>query len=417
MIFTLLRIAFRNLFSHKRRTILTLLIISCGASGIILLGGFFNGMVTGLREKFIHSQTGHMEVNAQGYFRKGVSAPFDYLMSRPDEVKKELASVPGVSSVIPRLKFSGIASSEKTGIPVIVLGVDPEGERQMGSYVHSHGASSSVRITDGQDLDDQDPQGVLLGKGLLKAIGLHVGDSLTLITTKANGALDGAEYHVRGTFETISKDFDDRVMKVPVTAARALIGESDAVHSYLVLLNSTALTQGVANELVRRFQEKRMNLEVIPWEQQADYYRSVKALFDKIYGTLLVIVGLVVILSIANTVNMAILERVREFGTMMAIGNSRLVVFGVIVLETSVMAMIGAACGLLLGGLLAVLISRFGIALPQPQGSGYFLVNIVLSPKILMQSFITAVVAAALSSLTPAYRACHFRIIEALGYV
>jgi len=414
----LVKISLRNVFRNKRRTILTLFILILGSNGLILVGGFFDNIMEGLREQFIHSQTGHLQVNVTGYYKKGTARPFQYMLKNTAQVQQEIEAVPHVLYTVPRLKFGGMASSEETGFAVFVLGVDPVRERQMGNLQYRDAKYPSIHIAEGEDLDPADPYGAILGKGLMEALDLKVGDSLTLLVTREGGALDGADYQVRGNFETIFKDFDDRVMKVNLNNAQELLGVPNQVHSLLVVLDETKNTSGVYQQLVARFKGKGLDLETIPWEEQGTFYRQSKALMDKIYATIQVIISVIFFFSIANTINMAIFERIREFGTMMALGNSRATIATTIFLEALSLGLLGASLGLLTGIGLAKLVSFIGIEMPPPpMGSYGYYAMISLSPRLLLETFFITLIATLLSSVVPAYRVCHFKIVQALGYV
>src|SRR4051812_7728545 len=101
----LLQISTRNVLRNKRRSVLTLSILILGTTGLLLVGGFFNFMIDGLREQYIHSQTGHLQVNLQGYSDKGTSAPFKYLMKNASQVQREIESNPHVLYTVPSLKL------------------------------------------------------------------------------------------------------------------------------------------------------------------------------------------------------------------------------------------------------------------------------------------------------------------------
>ena len=410
-------IAWRNIFRNKRRSLLTLSILIMGSTGLILIGGFFDDMIEGFGEVFIHSQTGHIQVNAAGYQKKGVSSPFKYLMTDLARLQTLIESQPGVRYTVPRLKFQGMASSDETSIAVVALGVDPAREHLMGSFQTSRENLPSINIMEGKDLDPSDPYGALLGKGLMEALNLKVGDSMNFITTREAGALDGAVYHVRGVFQTFIKDFDERAMKVNLAGAQKLLAVPDQVHSLLVILDDTRKTKPVNTALEKRFSDKGLPLETFTWEEQGEYYRQSKALLRQIYVTIQLIITVIFFFSIANTINMALFERVREFGTMMALGNSRAVIFSMIFLEAALLGLVGSSLGLLAGSGLARIVSIFGIPMRPPQAASDYFCKIALSAPLLIETFFISFVSALLSSILPGWRASRFRIVQALGYV
>jgi len=413
----LLMIAWRNIFRNKRRALLTLSILVLGCSGLVVVGGFFQNMIEGFGEVFIHSQTGHIQINAKGYHLHGTRAPLDFLIENDKPIREILSENPRVSYAVPRLKLQGMASTGETGIAVLALGVDPLLEKRMGQFQTSHRNVASTNIVEGSDLDASDPYGVVVGRGLLQSLGLKVGDSLNFLTARKAGALDGAELRVRGVFETFIKDFDDRSMKMNLKTAQDILGLPNQIHSLLVILEDTADTETAKAELEGALKGSGVAAELFTWVEQGQYYRQSKDLLRQIYMTIQLIMCTIFFFSVANTTNMILSERMREFGTMMAMGNGRGVIFGMIFLETSILGLLGSGLGLLFATGVGYLLSAVGIPMQPPQASGVYICTISLSPEIYLQTFAISMGSTLLSSLIPGYRAAHFKIIHALGYV
>lgn len=414
----LFKISWRNIFRNKRRSLLTFAVLVIGSSGLILIGGFFDNILTGLREQFIHGQSGHIQVARRDYFAKGVTSPLDYLMRDVRALQTEVESLPHVQFTVPRLVFNAMASSDRTNVAVAVLGTDAERERRMGDYDAQNMDVPTVHILTGENLSADDPYGAILGKGLASALGLKVGDPVSVVTTRQAGAIDSASYRVRGIFETIMKDVDDRLMKVNLGTSQRLLGLSDEVHTLLVLLDETERTEGFRQLLAARLGISTRGLELRTWEEAGDYYRQSKAMLDRIFVVIQLIVCVVFLFSIANTLNMALHERIREFGTMMAIGNGRPTIFGIILLEAFFMGLLGAVLGLLIGAGAAHAVSAMGIEMPPPpMGSNPYRAMISLSEPLLARTFLTALGATVVSAVPAACRFCRFRVVEALGYV
>jgi len=393
-------------------------VLTIGSAGMILVGGFFANILEGLREQLIHSQTGHLQVSAKDFFRKGVTSPYDYLMRNSEEVKLALESEDHVLFTVPRLMVSAMASSDKTSVAVTVLGTDADKERRMGSAKAKNSEISSMHIDEGTDLSSSDKFGAIMGKGLLSALGLKVGDSVTVVTTHEGGAIDSAQYTIRGTFVTIMKEVDDHVMKVNLASAQSLMGVQGAVHSLIAVLDKTESAPAVQARLTELFGPKGWALEVMRWDELQPYYAQSKDMLEKIYTVIRMIICIVFFFSIANTVNMSLMERIREFGTMMAIGNQRGMIFFAILMEVLFLGALGAGAGLLVGSGLAEIVSALGIEMPPPpQGSNTYLAMINLSPSLLGATFLTALVCTVVSGMMPAWRAVRLRIVEALGYV
>ena len=405
-----LKLALRNVFRNRRRTIITLAAMSFGAAAIILFGGFVNAVYWGVRESTIRSQVGHIQIYRKGYSEKGTLAPYDYLIADYAALREQLSAIPHVKTVTARLGFSGLVSTGDTTTSFVGTGVDPEGETVL---------SSLAVIVDGRDLASRDPRGVILGVGLARAFGVKPGDELTLLTTTKAGSINALAVKVRGIWESGEKAYDDRFLKVGLPEVQRLIDvEGSEVQSVVLLLDATDNTAVVRARIDQLIRERGLDLEVKTWEDLALRYHQVRELFGRIFAVLTLIVSIMVIFGITNTMTMAIFERTREIGTVMALGTRRRGVIGMFVLEGLALGALGGLAGVVLGIVLAKVVSAIGIQLPPPPGSTRgFAVQIFVVPSVLAQAFRLSIITATLASLYPAWRAARLNVVEALRHV
>lgn len=411
------KIALRNILRNKRRTFITLSVIATGSIAIILSGGWFDNMFEGLRESTIYGRFGHLQVNKRGFYEKGVISPFDYMIEDYEGLRSPIESLPYVNLVMPRLEFSGLISSGDATVSCIGLGVDPEKEAEMASKISVSG-DSAVDLVSGQDLSSEEQRGVLLGKGLASAMDAKVGDYLVILTTTKDGSINGVEVRVRGIFESMAKEFDDRAIKLPISTVQRLLNTSGYVQSIVVVLDETKNTFSVKSNLENLFNQNGLDMEIKTWLDLAYFYKRVIILFGRIFGVITIIISSTVILGIANTMTMVIFERMREIGTIMAMGTTRIAVLRLFLLEGFVLGLVGGTIGVFLGALMAKIISMFGIPMPPPPGStrGFIaLINVV--PIILVKSFLIAVISSVISALYPAIKASRLMIADALRYI
>src|SRR5712691_10386077 len=199
-----LKLAVRNVFRNRRRTLITLAAMGFGAAAIIVFGGFVHAIYFGVRESTIRSQIGHIQLYRRGYSEKGNLAPYDYLIRDYGALRTELAKIEHVKTVTARLGFSGLVSTGDTTTSFVGTGVDPDGEVEV---------SSMVLIVDGKDLVARDPRGIVMGVGLARAFGVRPGDDLTLLSSTKGGAINALAVKVRGVWESTEKAYDDRFLK------------------------------------------------------------------------------------------------------------------------------------------------------------------------------------------------------------
>ena len=405
-----LKLAIRNVFRNRRRTLITLAAMGFGAAAIILFGGFVNAIYWGVRESTIRSQVGHIQLYRKGFSEKGNLAPFDYLIRDYAALRAELMKIEHVKTVTARLGFSGLVSTGDTTTSFVGAGVDPEGEADL---------SALAVIVEGQDLTSRAPRGISMGVGLARGFGVRPGDDLTLLTTTAGGAINALAVKVRGVWESGEKAYDDRFLKVALSEVQRVLDlEHGEVQSVVLLLDKTENTAAVRERLDRLIRERGLDLEMKTWEDLALRYHQVRELFGRIFAVLTLIVSIMVVFGITNTMTMAIFERTREIGTVMALGTRRRGVIAMFVLEGLALGVLGGIVGVGLGVGLAKIVSAIGIQLPPPPGSTRgFAVQILLVPSVLAQAFRLSLITATLASLYPAWRAARLDVVEALRHV
>ena len=404
------KLAIRNVFRNRRRTLITLAAMGFGAAAIIVFGGFVHAIYFGVRESTIRSQVGHIQLYRKGYSEKGNLAPFDYLIADYPALREALQRLPHVRTVTARLGFSGLVSTGDTTTAFVGAGVAPEGETDL---------SALAVVVDGKELASRDPRGVTLGVGLARAFGVKPGDDLALLTTTKAGAINALAVKVRGVWESGEKAYDDRFLRVGLPEAQRVLDlESGEVQSIVLLLDATDNTAAVRARIEQLIRERGLDLEIRTWDDLALRYHQVRELFGRIFAVLTLIVSVMVVFGITNTMTMAIFERTREIGTVMALGTRRRGVVAMFVLEGFVLGVLGALAGLALGVVLAKAISAIGIQLPPPPGSTRgFTVQIFVVPAVLAQAAQLSIIAATLASLYPAWRAARVNVVEALRHV
>lgn len=405
-----LKLAIRNVFRNRRRTFITLAAMGFGAAAIIVFGGFVNAIYWGVRESTIRSQVGHIQLYRRGFSEKGNLAPYDYLIQDYAALRADLETIEHVKTVTARLGFSGLISTGDTTTAFVGTGVNPEGEVQLSSF---------AIIVDGTDLATRDPRGVILGVGLARAFGVRPGDDLTLLTTTRAGSINALAVTVRGVWESGEKAYDDRFLKAALPEVQRLLDlEKGEVQSVVLLLDQTENTALVRRRLEGLIRDRGLDLEIKTWEDLALRYHQVRELFGRIFGVLTLIVSIMVVFGITNTMTMAIFERTREIGTVMALGTRRRGVVSMFVLEGIALGALGGILGVVLGVVLAQVVTAMGIQLPPPPGSTRgFAVQIFVVPAVLAQAFRLSIVTAALASLYPAWRAARLDVVEALRHV
>ena len=399
------KLALRNILRQKSRTAMTLAAIIFGVAGLILSGGFVADVLTQLGEATIHSQLGHVQVFRKGFYEQGSRSPEKFMIDDGEKIAEFAARMPEADTVLQRVSFTGLLNNGKADWAVMGEGVEPDKENHLGTF---------VRITAGRALKDSDSGGILIGDGVAKALALKPGDTVTLIMNTADGALNTTEFSVVGVFQSFSKDFDARAVRIPVAAARNLVAREGS-NSIVLLLHRTVDTARVKELLVPKLES--LGFDIRDWVQLSDFYSKTVELYRTQFGVLQWIVLVMVLLSVFNTVNMSVFERVGEFGTLMALGNSRGYVFRLVLAENLMLGMCGALVGVLVGILVALAISEVGIPMPPPPNSNVgYTASIRVVPDNVILAFLVGVGATVTAALMPARKVSRTPIVDALRY-
>jgi putative ABC transport system permease protein len=401
----LFSLALRNVFRQRTRSAATLAAIAIGVAGLILAGGFVQDIFIQLGEAIIHSQTGHVQITRTGYREGKGRAPEQYLIDRPELLKASLERTPGVALSMARLGFGGVVNNGRRDLGIVGEGIEPTAEADLGTF---------MRFVEGRALKDSDRDGIVVGQGVAKSLGLKLGDRVNLVITLAAGAVNTLDFEVVGVFQSFSKDFDARAVRIPLESAKLLMDTSSA-HLIVLTLKRTEDTAAIVAAL--RSQLAGKGLEVTGWSELSDFYGKTVELYDRQFGVLRLIILFMVLLSVVNSINMTLFERTREFGTMLAVGDRPATLFKLIMSESLFLGALGAILGMLFGCLAAIAISAIGIPMPPPPNANLgYTALIRISPDSVVTAGAIGFIATMLATLIPARRSSRLDIVDALRH-
>ena len=403
------RLAFRNVFRNRRRTLMTLAVAAGGVAALMVAGGFFASMFRGLRETTIRNGLGHLQVYDSRAFTHDEKQVLDNGLDRAEELVRALEGVPHVRGVAPRIEFYGMVSNGKKSSTFMATAVDPLAEERMGF---------TLRVTAGRRLatGETGEAEALIGAGLAKSLNVKPGDGLTLLAVTSDGALNGLDVQIAGVAETGVREMDERLLRITLKAAQRLL-QSERVTKLVVGLDRTEDTDATARSIARQFAGLRP-VAIRKWHELATFYNQVRLLFSGMFVFLGVIVFFMVVMSSANTLMMAMFERTREIGAMLAMGTPRSWVMGLFVAEGLITGVAGAALGIVCGNLVAVALNYADLNMPPPPGNTTgFAFEVLQEPGLMVASALLVIVTLAVASLIPAWRASRLNPIESLASV
>lgn len=404
------KLAFRNLTRHKRRSAVSISTVTFGIIALLLASGFIEWIFQDFRETTIHSQLGHLQIVKSGYFEAGKADPYRFLFS--DDLERNLLENPilqdsshPIKTIVPRLSFSGLASYGDATLSFIGEGVDPQEQVYFGN---------ALKISTGSNLSADYPDHLIMGEGLARNLGVKAGDRIVLLVNTATGGINAVEMTIGGLFSTVTKSYDDSALRLPISTARQLL-RTQGAHSWVVLLNDTGQTDTVLAAL--RHQLLPDQFEVVPWYELADFYNKTTVLFTKQVQAIKLIIALIILLGISNTMTMNVMERTGEIGTAMALGVKKSDILRQFLCEGALIGGIGGVLGVLIGWLLAAIISSIGIPMPPPPGMARgYIGEILLTSNMVLEALALAILTTLIASLYPAWKASRMQIVDALRH-
>lgn len=400
------KIAIRNAFRNQRRSLLSVFMIASAVASIVVFEGFTYNMVEGLRETTIETQTGHLQLALDSFWEKSNSQPKKNLITNYDSLLKEIKKDSRVKFVSGRLEFFGLLSKDDASISARAVTIDPGKEKSRNRY---------FRFKSGVALDEARPLQIAVGSGLAKKLGINAKDNVSFLTHTYDGVVNAMDFEVSGIFQTDISEFDDNTLLVPLATAQKLL-DTHFVEQIVVGLHSSWDTTAYKEALRPAVASLAPQVRIKTWFQLATLYKQV-SVFNKIQNTLVkLILFSLVLLSIANTVGMSIMERTGEIGTLRALGEHRKSVVVQFLSEGFFLGLCGALIGAACGILIAYLFNSLNIPVVFPGASSPIYIKIeILGSSVFKASFL-GIFITVLAALLPAYRASKMNIVQALRH-
>lgn len=413
----LLRLALRNVRRQARRSILT---AAAMVMGLALLM-FSRSLAEGAHEDWIGAGvrlgSGHVAIQNpefQAYNTLEHRVPAVEL-ARAWEALNDTAVSRHVVSTAPRLAVLGLANSPAAAIPATIIGVDPDLEREFSMLAD--------KLTEGRYLESGDRLHAYVGSRLAERLKLRIGSRLVLTAQDAEGEIAGQLVRVAGIFRTGIPAVDEGLVHIPLSTAQEWLGTEGALTTLAVILESSREVETVVTALRDRL-GNLPNVAVLGWRQAMPELDGAVRIDD--YGDFLFhgILLAIVALAIVNTVLMSVLNRVREFGVVRALGLTKLETGSIVFLEGLVLTVASGVLGMVIGISFTLLFFRNGLDFSFMFESEFTAAGVVINPVIVPQftpslivkSVAFVVLIGIMSSFYPALRAAKIDIAESMKF-
>jgi len=404
MTLTWLKFALHNSMRNRRRSLVTVAIAALGTAAILLAGGFALSTYQGLAEMAARS-TGHLVLGRPAQFEQEEDTPLQHGLDDAEALRQRLLADAAVRQVLPRVEFSGLISNGDKSTVMMASGIDPDSEFAVkGPFL----TVSAGAVLSNADSDAQ----VMLGQGLARSLKAQPGSGLTLLASTADGALNALDVQVKGVFSVGVPELDQRLVYTSVATAQRLLN-TQRVSTLGVYLAQMPQTDVIGARLA----QEHPTLRVKTWLDLATFYKAVKDLYNRIFGTLGLIIAVIVVFVVANAMAMAVIERTREIGTLRALGTLPAQLLQTLGLEGLLLGGAGALCGALIALAVTALLLVFPVEMPPPPGQtrGYPLL-IAFDAWMYLATMVGMMALTVAASVWVARKTVHLPVVQALAH-
>lgn len=401
----ILNIAWKNIWRNRFRSLIIMSAITLGIFAGLFLVAFSKGMGIQRISAALNTEIAHIQIHQPDFT---VREDIKMLVTPVEGLRKELKANESVVGASFRIILNSIASSAETGTNLKVYGVDPAEEKKV-SDLYS-------RITEGSYFDKAGRNPVVVSQRVADKLKLKLNSKLVLQIQDLHGNIAPAAFRITGIYRTNNSVYDDYHVFVRKSDLYSLTGlDSTSAHEVAILLKDYLLSKKVATTLQKSFPL----LEIKTWKERDMMLSYLNDAMDQYLYVIMVIILIALLFGIVNTMMMAVLERVKELGMLMAVGMSKARVFRMIVLETVLLSLTGAALGIVLGMVTIRYFGRVGIDLSL-WGKGLEMLGYDPVVYTMIDSFFVAIVVVLvvatgiISAIFPAVKALRIKPVEAL---
>ncbi|MDH4261852.1 MAG: FtsX-like permease family protein [Spirochaetia bacterium] len=341
-----LKFAFRNLLRNKKRTFTSALSVFAAAMLVGFGYGWVNGVISLYSEGFIKYQTGNVRVVTQGYESREKFMPVDEVITNADEIAAKIRKINGVSSVEERIRFGILMGKDDNTVSAVGMGLDVK--------------NNSFEFADKMIEGGIQEHGIYLGVRLAESLRLKVGEEILIASKTSQGGLNGIKVKVAGIFKMKMASFDKHFFFLNLADAKKLLKIQNGSTEIYAFTKNVEDSQKLGEQIksvageglsVKTYSEQMGGLDEI--------LKMMKSIFLFIEIAILALACFVII----NTMVMAIFERMREIGTLKALGFTERDLFVIFTGEGAMIGILGGIPGALIGFIGIYIWSKTGVNL------------------------------------------------------
>ncbi|MBI5371349.1 MAG: ABC transporter permease [Sphingobacteriales bacterium] len=395
----LLKIAWRNTWRNKKRSLIIIAAVTAGLATGIFLMAFYNGMVEERVKAAVSGEISHIQLHHPS-FRSDYDA--DFFLDNGREKLNRIRKLPDVKWATGRVVLRGMIASAYGSSGITINGIHPGEEDRITGL--------SAKIMEGRYFNGEKPNELIIGEKLLKKLKLSRGHKAVISFQDTAGNIESAAFRICAVYKTANTPYDESNVFVPISDLDTLAGLPGQFNEIAVLLHASGQLETVQNTL----KGEMPGTEIMNWKEIAPELGLTVTVAEQMVYIFMVIILLALAFGIVNTMLMAVLERKREIGVLLALGMNRARVFNMILAETLFLIAAGCPGGMGIAFAAIAITHRTGINLSKfadvYASFGYSPVNYPsLAPGQLLTILLLVVFTAFLSALYPAWKAIRLK--------
>jgi putative ABC transport system permease protein len=413
----IMKLAIRNLLRYKRRSLLTGLLIAVGVVSVVVFVGLsdsFKGAVVG---QITDSVFSHLQVHRKGYMASIDNLPLDRMIQPAAYLKLEdiLKKAPGVEGFSPRIKFGSMLSDYAQTTNIRLNGIYPEKEDIAAPLLKTrikNNQMDTIPLKKGQ---------MLLPEVLAIGMGLRTGDTIVLVANNKDGSVNGMTFEVSGIVESLMGP-GGRDGYVHIEDAAALLRMEGMEISEVAIRMNDFDRIGETESTLRNTLEPILNqqgkpaFELHTWSELSPFYNVVQMIDLMTLGIKVILIA-VVLISVLNVMMMSVYERIREIGTLAAMGTSPGKIMGLFVAEGFSLGLASSIAGAVLGLAILLLLNITGVDVAFGTRNQIFSISPRIASWDVVSACLIVLLVSVLASLQPAAKAAKLEPVEALRHV
>lgn len=343
-------LAWRNIWRSRRRTIITVIAISFS---LMLVQAFHNlafGVYAQMIDSGVRSGSGHIAVYRGDY----ATSRDDRLYWKKGDIDEKISALAGVKAALPRIYLPGLAQSSRESRGILLTGIDPVAENDINPLLKKINAPEMIRSLDGRD--------ALVGSRLLTELKLKVGNKFVVTAQGAEGELVSELFRIRGVINSKIREVDSSLVMVGRQRVAMMTNQPDSVHELAIILERPEIEEQLI-PLIADILPKDSDVSAVSWEvAMANLANAIKLDYASQKFIFLIIV-LIVTIGVVNTLLMSVMERIREFGVILAVGATPGRLRKMVMTEAFFIGLISMLLGNILGALATWYLVDVGIDL------------------------------------------------------